>query len=56
MPDTPLPPLKLLDDRGRRSTPVGAEDLELHLGLIEKKSFSIFVRPVREVAGRYPGR
>jgi len=53
LPDTPLPPLKLLDDEGRAAEQVSAETLEFTSRLIEKKlsDFGVTVK----VLAAYPG-
>ena len=53
LPDTPLPPLKLLDEARREGAEVGAETLEFTSRLIEKKlsDFGVAVK----VLAAYPG-
>src|SRR3954467_7876657 len=53
LPDTPLPPLKLLDEARREGPEVGAETLEFTSRLIEKKlsDFGVAVK----VLAAYPG-
>jgi S-DNA-T family DNA segregation ATPase FtsK/SpoIIIE len=53
LPDTPLPPLKLLDDPDKQGETVGAETLEFTSRLIEKKlsDFGVAVK----VLAAYPG-
>ncbi|MCC6210402.1 MAG: DNA translocase FtsK 4TM domain-containing protein [Burkholderiales bacterium] len=53
LPDTPLPPLKLLDEPERAAESVGAETLEFTSRLIEKKlsDFGVAVK----VLAAYPG-
>ena len=53
LPDTPLPPLKLLDDARHEGEQVGAETLEFTSRLIEKKlsDFGVAVK----VLAAYPG-
>ncbi|MEK7386136.1 MAG: DNA translocase FtsK, partial [candidate division NC10 bacterium] len=53
LPDTPLPPLKLLDEPAKETEPVGAETLEFTSRLIEKKlsDFGVAVK----VLAAYPG-
>ncbi|HLE66780.1 MAG TPA: DNA translocase FtsK 4TM domain-containing protein [Burkholderiales bacterium] len=53
LPDTPLPPLKLLDEPGREGEQVSAETLEYTSRLIEKKlsDFGVSVK----VLAAYPG-
>ncbi len=53
LPDTPLPPLKLLDEPAREGETVGAETLEYTSRLIEKKlsDFGVAVK----VLAAYPG-
>ncbi len=53
LPDTPLPPLKLLDEPAKETESVGAETLEFTSRLIEKKlsDFGVAVK----VLAAYPG-
>src|SRR5207342_741842 len=53
LPDTPLPPIKLLDEARREGAEVGAETLEFTSRLIEKKlsDFGVAVK----VLAAYPG-
>jgi DNA segregation ATPase FtsK/SpoIIIE, S-DNA-T family len=53
LPDTPLPPLKLLDEASREGAEVGPETLEFTSRLIEKKlsDFGVAVK----VLAAYPG-
>jgi DNA segregation ATPase FtsK/SpoIIIE, S-DNA-T family len=53
LPDTPLPPLKLLDEAAREGAEVGPETLEFTSRLIEKKlsDFGVTVK----VLAAYPG-
>ena len=53
LPDTPLPPIKLLDEPGREGDPVSADTLEYTSRLIEKKlsDFGVSVK----VLAAYPG-
>lgn len=53
LPDTPLPPLKLLDEASNEGEQVGAETLEFTSRLIEKKlsDFGVVVK----VLAAYPG-
>jgi DNA segregation ATPase FtsK/SpoIIIE, S-DNA-T family len=53
LPDTPLPPLKLLDEAAREGAEVGPETLEFTSRLIEKKlsDFGVAVK----VLAAYPG-
>ncbi|MGD9952448.1 MAG: DNA translocase FtsK [Burkholderiales bacterium] len=53
LPDTPLPPVKLLDEAGHDGEPLGAETVEFTSRLIEKKlsDFGVAVK----VLAAYPG-
>jgi S-DNA-T family DNA segregation ATPase FtsK/SpoIIIE len=53
LPDTPLPPVKLLDDGGHDGEPLSAESLEFTSRLIEKKLSDFGVSA--KVLAAYPG-
>jgi len=53
LPDTPLPPVKLLDDGAQDGEPLGAETLEFTSRLIEKKLSDFGVSA--KVLAAYPG-
>ena len=53
LPDTPLPPVKLLDDSAHDGEPLGAESLEFTSRLIEKKLSDFGVSA--KVLAAYPG-
>ena len=53
LPDTPLPPVKLLDDGGLDGEPLSAESLEFTSRLIEKKLSDFGV--AAKVLAAYPG-